>query len=296
MYTHEAQLRNVLDIRVVNGKEAMAMCPFHDNKHTPSMQVNLETGLWVCFVCENEKTGRNLGGTYKMLTRMLGKRYTEPEYSVKTLRRMVMAIEEIDLEPKQARRPISENTLKRYLAVHTTYWQTRGFTAETVIEWQLGYDPMTDAAIIPVRNWKGELLGVIQRYLSGPIKYMYPGGFPRRYDMFGSWKVKGGRVALVEGSLDAIACWQAGVPALAQYGSSITPEQCRLLLRLGVTEAVLMFDNDKAGKKATKKAQELVQGITLSVGSYPRGVKDPGELTDQQIREMFGTALTVNAC
>lgn len=36
----------------INGKpEALGLCPFHDD-HSPSLSVNIETGLFRCFSCD----------------------------------------------------------------------------------------------------------------------------------------------------------------------------------------------------------------------------------------------------
>jgi 5S rRNA maturation endonuclease (ribonuclease M5) len=126
-------------------------------------------------------------------------------------------------------------------------------------------------------------------------------------------------VVLNEGSLDSVKVWQAGIPALAQYGSSITRDQIKLLMRLGVRSVILMYDNDKGGKAATRYSlgyhQHRVKGknpdrpkqVTIEerydpntdlsrlfqvkivdYGDLP--VKDPGGMTARQIRSSIAGA------
>lgn len=53
---------------VERGQNAMVFCPFHEhNFGTPSLSINLDTGLWMCFVCPArgsiQKMAALLGGT-----------------------------------------------------------------------------------------------------------------------------------------------------------------------------------------------------------------------------------------
>jgi DNA primase len=282
-HRYEDQIKSLLTVVHTAGTEAMCFCPFHDNKNTPSLQINLDTGLWVCFVCTTDK-GKRLGGPFKRLTDLLGERYIEPEVDAEQILR---ALDELEAEPEPM--PVySEGKLKKFLAVPTDYWGAkRGFDPHTIREWQLGFDPFHNAGVIPMRNYRGELLGVTLRYLTGSIKYMYPRGFPRRHELFGAHKVTEGRIALVEGPLDVISCWQAGVQAVGQFGSSLSEEQANLIRRMGVSEVVLMHDNDAAGHKAATQAFSLLDGLLMLRPTYPPGAKDPGELDDSTISSMF---------
>jgi DNA primase len=185
---------------------------------------------------------------------------------------------------------------------YTPYWEEqRGFTESTIRKFQLGYDPFRDEGIIPVRNEDNEIIGVIRRRLNitdkGP-RYLYPKGFPLSRTLFGSWMLgsKHNRVALVEGSLDCVACWDAGVPALALLGARLSSTQHNLLHKLGVEHVVIMTDNDAAGRDAVDQITSDSSGLMISVGLYRHywNAKDPGELTPQQIKKMFYSAKRTN--
>lgn len=276
-----------LDVTSQSGDEIMARCIVHDD-HSASLQFNVRSGLWVCFSCGAK-------GNSKTLLRLVGGTMREPEVGVKDLYAALDALEMAQDTPRTA--PVlPEATLKRY-RFPTPYWASRGFSEATVGAFDLGYDPFEDAAIIPVRNAAGGLIGVIRRYLPqvpapakrGP-KYLYPRGFPRKTSLFASWLVAKSateHVVLTEGSLDAVAVFQAGVPALAIYGSSLTPEQVVLLRRLGITSVTLMFDGDEAGQNATYSALPLLRDFLISVVRYrdEDGPKpDPGGMDPATIK------------
>jgi DNA primase len=125
---------------------------------------------------------------------------------------------------------------------------------------------------------------------------MHPKGFKSGQDLYGSWLVRQrhfGRAALVEGPLDAIACWDASVPALALHGSRCTDDQAKILRSLGVHTVVVMTDNDRPGDEVVHQIKQTLPGITVLVGWYRPGwnAKDPGELTPHRRREMFAHPL-----
>lgn len=84
---------------------------------------------------------------------------------------------------------------------------------------------------------------------------------------------------VVEGELDAIASWQAGVKnVVAIKGSAFTPEQIRLLLRY-CRQARLALDADTAGQEATRRSIALADELGLGVRVVRiSGGKDPDEI------------------
>ena len=91
---------------------------------------------------------------------------------------------------------------------------------------------------------------------------------------------------LCEGYMDVIAMHQAGfTEAVASLGTSLTSDQCRLASSY-FEEAVLAYDSDEAGQKATKRAISLLDevGIRSKVLSIP-DAKDP----DEYIKKFGGT-------
>jgi DNA primase len=135
-------------------------------------------------------------------------------------------------------------------------------------------------------------MGVIYRKLdSGRPKYLYPRGFRIGKVLFGSWKICAHhkRIAIVEGPLDAIAAWEARIPAVALLGARLSPDQAKLIRSLGIRSVVTMTDNDQAGYEAVISVKDGLPGINVEVGWYRHTwkSKDPGELKAQRRRTMF---------
>lgn len=87
-----------------------------------------------------------------------------------------------------------------------------------------------------------------------------------------------GYAVLVEGYLDYLIPWQAGVTNLvASLGTALTDNQVRLLGRYA-RRIVVNFDPDSAGVAATKRSLELLvaQGFRVNVLSLPDNL-DPDE-------------------
>lgn len=293
----EAHLR----VESRQGSEYNVCCPIHGERHA-SMRINIEKGVFFCHGCKAK------GGMAK-LAKFLGVsyRYNKAEAGMAVLMNKLDLLRRGPQEEPEVVLP--EDTLKRY-AMSTTYWTDprpsgRGFSEETVEAFDLGYDPISESAIIPIRNMWNELLGITRRSLrkGSNIRYRDPAGFKKGKNLFGSWFVtqaESPTVVLTEGPLDCIKVWQAGHPSVAVYGSRVTEHQIMLLRRMGVVTCVLFFDDDKAGKDAIKQCKgwtkdnegvwhydpstDLRKFFVLKCVSY-KGLsgKDPGDLSDDEI-------------
>lgn len=87
-----------------------------------------------------------------------------------------------------------------------------------------------------------------------------------------------GRLVVVEGYVDAIACHAAGLTeTVASLGTALTPKQAQLIKRY-TSQAVLMYDADDAGIAAARRAFELLvqAGVSVKAAVLP-GAKDPDE-------------------
>ncbi|MEN8143360.1 MAG: DNA primase [Gemmatimonadota bacterium] len=84
------------------------------------------------------------------------------------------------------------------------------------------------------------------------------------------------KVLIVEGFLDVLALHRAGFEnTVAALGTALTTEQAALVARFG-KKAILLYDSDKAGLRATFKAADrlLAQGVHPLVVTLPEG-EDP---------------------
>lgn len=255
-----------LDIVSRSGSEWMCACPYCGR--ASSLQFNVVKGLFNCFACST-------GGTAKKLIQYVGGAYHQPGVSLDALQEELRRA----FLPPEETRILPESFLRRFGGKPHEYWtKVRGFSDATIQEWSLGYDPLGPrlgterigpSCTIPYRDHQGGLLGVFHRRLGdGFPRYIYPRGFDRVGSLFGSWHLfrEPGpeAVVLVEGSLDAISVrGKSGHPSVAQYGSTISRLQVRLLRRSGIREVTLFYDYDPAGIKATRQGSQELDGFIV---------------------------------
>ena len=85
-------------------------------------------------------------------------------------------------------------------------------------------------------------------------------------------------IVIVEGYMDLVSLFQAGIKNVAAtMGTALTAEHSKLIKRI-TTNAVVLFDSDEAGQRATERSLPLL----LAAGLYPRcliltDAKDPDE-------------------
>ncbi|MGN0984281.1 MAG: toprim domain-containing protein, partial [Gemmiger sp.] len=104
------------------------------------------------------------------------------------------------------------------------------------------------------------------------------------------------RYILCEGYMDVISMHEAGFDtAVCACGTALTPEQVKLLSEYA-DEAVLSYDSDEAGQKATERSLALFASspIKVSVLTY-HGAKDPDEFIKKYGRDRFEEILNGTA-
>jgi len=298
MFKYEKWARKNLDVvldRAANG-EWYARCPFKSNHRNgdknPSFGINVQKGMYYCHGC-NEK------GTFTKLAEKMKVGLTVDPPSLDDLDSAIDKLlgQSTSATTGEQVKVYPEKWLDQFMSPsddsHLAYWcDERGLSEATVFRFRLGYDPLTNAATIPLRNFHGKPLGVIRRSLERNAKprYKYPFGFKISEHLWGSYLARGNEVvAITEGSVDALACWDAGIPAVAMLGSHISDHQVHLAHKLGCAEVVVMPDRDPAGQKAAQQVRRALRGLSVSVGKYNAGWngKDPADLTISQRRYMF---------
>ena len=152
------------------------------------------------------------------------------------------------------------------------------------------YDKFRNRLMLPVIDTRGDVVAFGSRVLDkSEPKYMNSSETPvysKRRVLYGlnlAKKSKRREIILCEGNLDVVTLHQAGFDnAVASMGTALTPEQIRLLSRF-TKDLVLCYDNDNAGKIATERALQLLNGSELSVKvlQLPRRKTEEGELLKQ---------------
>ena len=151
-----------------------------------------------------------------------------------------------------------------------------------------GTDFFAERLVIPIRDERGQVLAFTARtvradeqrkYINSPETPAYiKGRVVFGLDLARDEIARRGHAAVMEGQFDVITAHQFGVAnAVASSGTALTEEQVRLLKRF-TDELLLVFDSDRAGRDASRKAAVLAAqtGMRTRVVSVP-GAKDPDE-------------------
>ena len=163
------------------------------------------------------------------------------------------------------------------------------------------YPVFRDRLMFPIRNVRGEVVGFSGRIMQegqDPRKYVNTAetaAFRKGELLFGLHKATGpiGKagmcVVVCEGQLDVIACHEKADirNAVAGLGTAFTDEHAKML-RKYAKKAILCYDGDNAGIKASEKTfRKLAQaGMEVYQASLP-----PGEDPDSLIKHSGADAL-----
>src|SRR5205823_14679972 len=91
-------------------------------------------------------------------------------------------------------------------------------------------------------------------------------------------------VVLVEGFFDCLKVWQAGFPAVALMGCSMSGPQ-ELLLSTMFDAALLLFDGDEAGVAGIEAAlTPLGSSMWVKAQWLPEG-KQPDQMSSEELQE-----------
>jgi DNA primase len=286
------QILEDLDIVVVNrGREISCQCPFHADNH-PSFSINSNTGLWICYQC-----GRS--GTLAHLLEQIGG-VTDPEQAIRQLKRN---------KYKPPERPAAEHIKaeeERVFGSEDPYYLYAKYSAfSDVPDWALEERNISrDAADLFGIRWKKgwiipiwsprKVVDVTEDFWGWQFKREsevdnYPPGIKKSRTLFGMNLLANGReAALVESPLDVVRMWDVGIPAVASFGAMVSHYQITLL-EAKFDRLTLALDADEAGREQTQKIYpSLYRRVPTIRPVFPEGCKDPGDMTDEQLLEVFG--------
>lgn len=213
-------------------------------------------------------------------------------------------------------RQLTPNTIRKYgLGFAPEGWHNlqyylrqKGYTDDEMEEGALlarnnnsRYDKFRRRVMFPIIDRRGNVIAFGGRTLEkdAPAKYLNSDEtlvFQKRDNLFSLNFAKNTKekcFILCEGYMDVIALNQAGFDnAVATLGTAITPSQANLMKRY-VSEAVISYDSDSAGQKATVKAINLLgeAGVLARVLKIP-DAKDPDEYIKKFGAESFRQLLS----
>lgn len=153
------------------------------------------------------------------------------------------------------------------------------------------YDRFRGRLIFPIRNISGATVGFTARilpeyddgksgkYVNSPETSLYhKSRILFNYDLAKKHIAEKREVILVEGQMDAVMSYKAGVQnVIAVSGTAFTEDHVKMIGRIA-DEVVLCFDNDAAGQKAAKKAAIMCAYGGLKVSFIDIQSKDPADI------------------
>ncbi len=137
------------------------------------------------------------------------------------------------------------------------------------------YDKYRGRVIFPIQNTSGKVIGFGGRdlkggkakYINSPASIIYN----KSQELYGIFQAKNAmsrekRCFLVEGYMDVIGMWQAGMRnVVASSGTALTDGQIALIHRF-CTGVTLIYDGDNAGIHAALRGTDMLLSHQLDVG------------------------------
>jgi DNA primase len=176
-------------------------------------------------------------------------------------------------------------------------WIDRGLTPEASVEFGIGFAPsgfFGGRITVPIHNHKNELVGWTGRATRDDQNAKYKNSadsevFQKKTLVFNEPRAleaarEAGTLIFVEGHLDVVSMWQAGIRNVVAMQGTGAPEKF-VLQRLArvVKNMVLCFDGDAGGKKAAEQfisvggPMAMNGELNINVVTLPEG-RDPDEV------------------
>lgn len=358
----EADLKKVVESLGVELRRAgvnfVGRCPFHSEK-TGSFTVHPKNNHWKCYGCGEggnaidfvmKRKGCDFIEAVKYVADLMG--YTvSDDYHETTEQKQVRERKMQQVEVNKLAVVWFQQQLRKSSQA-MAYIRERGWSDETVQQWEIGYAPddwnalfdwlrkekhvaydtltrstlfgkskngtyyckFRDRLMFPILNASGEPVAFSGRIVpwheskegQKESKYVNSSGDEEAADniyikgetLFG-WNFaraeasRQGEVVLVEGNPDTIKMHQIGVEnVVAACGTALTAKQAQTLAKR-VRRAVLLYDSDKAGQKATEKNGRVLleAGVMVYTLTIPEEVDETtGELKKQDPDTYFESA------
>lgn len=286
------------------------VCPFHEDVN-PSMIVNLEDGSWFCFGC-------NLAGDAVKFVRLMESKhngsndlqaYKKYLQILKSNKCSNIKLNRVLVKQKPLQKQLYNEAYDYYHGLKKVNWsdskesevvsardymKKRGFSSDTLnkcgakVTYNVNYGiifPMLDN-----KKFKGWVCRTMVKSIEEKRKYLYNEGFSRATTLVGTYGAKD-YVFVVEGYMDRLKFIQFGEDnVVAILGWKMSLQQIQKLKDKGITKVISALDNDTCGKKGTKFLKEHFEVTRFT---YLKGVKDPGEMTQESFEKMHRKTMKI---
>lgn len=278
--------RGLLQTLSVSTHKIVGPCPLHHGDSQTAFVVSRSRNLWHCF------TGCRAGGDVIDLVRKLD--HVGYIQAGRTLARLAGA----ELLAPPAGVVFRPFTASLALNPDTPFLRDKGIRPETAATFHSGLYRgrgfLQGCVAVRLHDPNGDPLGYAGRTLDPDHsrrfgKWRLPAALPKRSLLFNYHRVQHRLregIALVEDPWSVMRFAQAGLPAAALLGTTLSPQQHALLAPAAAI--LLVLDGDPAGQTATPaiRAQLLAAGQLVVAATLPENT-DPDQLTDAELHALW---------
>ncbi|PAF42742.1 DNA primase [Helicobacter sp. 11S02629-2] len=302
-----------------SGSNYQACCPFHEES-TPSFSVHEKKGIFTCFGCGAKGDAIKFVQDYKGLdfskacleiANIINFNLVYDEGEVIKYKDVYKLLSEYasSLLEKEASKYFEQRGLSKEVITHyelgvlplnyeiVKFFESKDALKDAIARTLLSegdnglYTIFANRYLFPIKNKFGKVIAFSGRakdkdkqpkYINSKASSLYN----KSFTLYGFYEAKeliakSKRCYVVEGYMDAISLYSLGAPSVAVCGTAFT------LGHLGLFEKDIelnfLFDNDKAGKKATLEAVKLC----LKEGFYNANVVSFSDKTIKDANDLL---------
>lgn len=322
-YLHELGLTNI----VRKGNEYWFSCPLSGHMgvdSTPSASMEIDTTRMYCFGCGFSGNAVSFLAEYEGVSPLKARKWLRERFNMTFFEPKDTFSGEIDLKfERQEKRKLKKGAVPHHStllderevekrsvdwyrifdlwqgkieeAYPLAYMLDRGFHPNTLTEWAIGWDMISQRISIPIRDEFGNLIGFKARAVDdNPQRYKVLGGPEYGFETYGVSKALFGidrakeydTLIIREGELNAIAIWEAGYKNVVGSGKILSDFQLDLIKKYA-QKVILWFDDFRDNIGAT---QQLEMNMPVKVCKpYDR---DPSDMFKDEIVEAIEESMT----
>lgn len=314
-----------VEVEAVTDDEVRVLCPFHGNSDTSAMSVSTPEGMFHCFnpTCDESGTLLDLVIGIKRCDfftaiRLIDGAHTGDSFQVTLKDKKEKPSLVI---PEEQVQRMHDDLLNSPEPV--AYLHSRGITDESTEHFKLGYSVNQGLLVTPMFDSDGGCVGGIGRGVRDKVFKNIP-GTKTSHSLFNIQNAKKhSTVVICESNFDAIRIHQAGysgvvatcggifstnhIEQISYYFEKViimtdvdgkkVQSDCRLCAKAGNKYCIGHDPGRELGDKIADKC--LRAGVTPKWSSYdgcdiiyPDGVKDAGDMTDEQIRNCIENSVS----
>ncbi len=302
----------------------ISCCPIHKGDNPTAFNINIDEdneehcGKWFCNTqgCHNDKSGNDIISlVWMLLENKFNKPYKFPEVvsfcqhfcsDVKVdtsfVSRSSDALDKLLKNTKkieEVSNKITRDKVRKHLTFPAQYYIDRGFSEKALDLFDVGLCTRSDSQmyqriVFPVYDENDKyMVGCVGRTIGNdPRKWINQKGFNKSNFLYNYGKAldniaQSATIILTEGQGDVIRLWEAGIKnAVGIFGSKISDAQEFLIQKTGVSNVVIISDNDKAGNACKKDIHERLKYL-FNIYTVELPKNDVGDMTIHEVNEVI---------